>query len=632
MENLIGRSAAESQRIFPPLTPNLYQFDSQNSELTPDQRAARKLLDRGKQNFRPWEGLKNRHPDSATCAGRLLFNHRMAMQEELDGQFARADFFWHEFYQALRGLQEKPEFWDEVSQGISTEPGVVEMSAPEKVRQRLITEVFIDTHCAFYNGRVLQAEPITSDSRVLLHFGHLAQLVGWAQLHGEELRGIIGPPAELQIELCRKTGQWDRGIDAARLLVNHFPDSVDYQDKLAGLYFSSTLDGLSDTTSESQSLRDANKVQKGLERLQELFVAHPENLTVYELLGHLHHLRAIKLANGRQLSDALLEVQKAVTIYPTSIVFNETRGQLIEAMKNLRTRIDQVEQEIAGQYNATLSAEGQLLQREARRGFGAMNEYAESQEAKQIYDRFLIANAHQLWRTIGLEVPINDEKTGDWDDQSLRLFNAVTHVLNQSPATGSDIAAQWQALSQKDIFLASLDAEVIGAFLQDRLFGSEEEQKNEAESKSVDKTYVPPADPIILTTAPRRGRKSGEPVAYWLFSRQDTKLKVFAAAAAVILCLAATLWLRDVWYRRTRDSAFRVIVASKEQEQHLNTIEAAEAFLSHPPLTGSDGRENKVIRYYQEAILHWVTDQNGVGNPALTSHLNRYRQLVAQTN
>jgi hypothetical protein len=97
-----------------------------------------------------------------------------------------------------------------------------------------------------------------------------------------------------------------------------------------------------------------------------------------------------------------------------------------------------------------------------------------------------------------------------------------------------------------------------------------------------------------------------------------------------VFCLAGILWMRDAWYGRARDNAFRQIVASKERSQYLGVIEGAEAFLSHPRLGGADGREDKVIGYYREAIVLWAVDQNSVENAALTSRLNRYRQLMAQ--
>ena len=622
METMICRSDAQRRRNFPLPAPDLHQLDGERWGATPDERAALKLLELGKQHFSPRKGSWKRKPDAASRVGRLLFYHRMAMQEELAGQTDRADFFWRESYHELRALWKKNEVWEELSRTLSTEPGVIEMGDPAEMRRRLVDETLIDAHCAFYNGRTRQTESLTPDDRAFAHFGYLTELIEGLNLRGDDLRNVIGPPAELRLKFYSEARDWDRAIETAQLLIKHFPDAVGYQNKLAGLYFSSALDGMDGDSSASRAKHDIDKLLKGVARLQTLRAADPYNLTVYEMLGHLHHALAVKRAIADQLSDALLAAQKAVTFFPASTAFSETRGQLIESMKNLQEQMREVRARIAGQYNARLSAEGLRLQQEAERGFGPMNEYIESADAQETYSNFFIANARRLWQTIGLSVPADD-----WDDLSLRLLGAINQVFADPPATEAEVGSRWRTLAQPDDRLAALDAVAICAFLQKRLF-SPNDQNDQTESEPP--AYAQPADPPILTVNSRPGRKRAEPFGYWLFSRQDSGLKATAAGAVVALCLAGALWLRDASYGRVRDNAFQQIIASRERSQYLGVIDGAEAFLAHSPLGGADGREIKVIGYYNEAIARWAAGQNGMDDAVLTSRLNRYRQLMSK--
>jgi hypothetical protein len=622
MERMIGRSATRSQRVFPPIEANLYEAVAKGAGLTGDQCLARKLLDLGNRDLSLWERFRNNHRESTVRLARWLFHHRKALTEELAGQPERADFFWYEFYQDLPSLWRESSVWQEVSHTLSRELGLAETGDPAALQRRLMEEVLIDVHCGFYNGYLRDCKEIGPDSRAFVHFDYLLNLLDYAALSGDELRRLIGPAANLRVNTFRAAQAWDAAIKAAQLLTKHFPESIDDENQLARLHFEATLTKLSNREAARAQRRDADVALNGIRQLEQMMVSSPENATFYELIACLYHVRAIKLSNGRNLAEALEAIEKAVTYYPLNSAAHAARNQLIEAMGSLQAQMKEVIAQLAGKYNVRLNAEGLRLVREAQRGFGLMTNFAESEQAKLVYERFCVAHARQLWRAIGLSVPAGQPEDG-WNQRALGLLKAVTQVISNPPATAAGIAQRWQELKLADAALAQLDDRSVCAFLEHSVFRPDEEFTSQTHSDS-----PPPVAPPVLTTPLLVQILRGEPFGYWLFSRQGRGIKVLAAVAIILVCLATGLWMRETQHRRARDAAFGQLMEASEQGDFPRVIDNAVSFLSHPPLGHDDSRQNEVRGYYQEALVRWAITLRDADNPALAARLERYRQLV----
>lgn len=56
-----------------------------------------------------------------------------------------------------QALLNKPENWQTITLIVANKPGIKIMNDPVKLRQHLMNELFINTHCAFYNGLILKS-------------------------------------------------------------------------------------------------------------------------------------------------------------------------------------------------------------------------------------------------------------------------------------------------------------------------------------------------------------------------------------------------------------------------------------------------------------------------------------------
>jgi tetratricopeptide (TPR) repeat protein len=623
MNIMIARpGSGESPRVFPDIGPDLYESADAGAGRSPDERVARRLLALGLQGFSARERAKVRGLDGVGHLSRLLFHHRLAFQAELAGQTGRADFFWREFDARLGRLWPQARLWDEVRDAVR-EPGAEVMGDAAQLRRRLMHEVLLDTNCAFYNGRLREVETPAADDRLFAHSDRLVSLLEWADLGRADLRALLAPPAQLKIKACEAAGQFDRAAAAAGVLVAFLPDVTEYQNQLAGLHFAAALNNLSDGTDTTAALGDAGRLRPRIQALGKLHSAFPANLVVLRLLAHLHRVRAVRLANGGRLAEALEVVQRAATLDPSAEEIQETRQQLMQAMHELQEQVRLLERQVAATPNARLSGEGLKWQREARKGFGPMTEYADSAEAKQSVGQFRRTQARALWLAVGLPAP-----TEDWDARALALSAACAQLLNEPPGQEAQVAARWQEIAAGDALLSGLDQAAVSEYLRRRLFTTGEEDG--ADEAAARPDPPPPAAPPVLAAQAASGR-GGEPFAYWLLSGQNPWLKALAATAVVILLVAAALGGRESWYSRARDRAWREALAAKDQRRHGEVIAAAESFLSHPPLGGRDSREGRVIGFYQEALVRSALGAGGESDAALRARFDRYRRFVPES-
>lgn len=626
MLEMIASLAHNTSRVFPTISADFYNCPDTTTAPSPDQRVAHRLLALGQQNVGPWERLVKRKLDSTGRLGWLLFHHRSALQAELAGQTGRANFFWRELHEKVKDWCREPEFWEQIVTTFGTEPGAVVVCEPAALKQRFLCEVLFDTHCAFYNGQIQAAvaHDLALNDRAFAHVDYINDLLADVELNQAEWQGLIVPPIELRLRLYQQANQWDEAIHAGELLRKYFPADIKYQDQVTELYFARAVKGLSSEMSETKSLRAAGEMQPWLERLEALQRSCPDNLNLYQALGSLHHIHAIQLANGGDLTSALRAAQKAVTFAPKVEESEATRQQLIQSMENLKAHVQALELEIALTPGAYLNAEGQRLQRAAATGFSTMNQYANSAEAEQTTQSLSQAQAQSLWRRIGLAPP-----TDHADERAVRLLQTLGEFLDAPPATAPEIAPLWYDRASQDELLAELDHVAICAFLRRGLFA--EETPAPEPSEPAPERQPHPAPPLLMI-APSPRQQNAEPFGYWLLSGSNLKLKALAATALVVLLLAGVLSVRATWYQRSRENAWRQLIQAKEGHNVAAVLAAAEKFLSHPPLSGLDGRETKVLRYYQEALVQLALEPDSATANTLQTHFARYRQLAPPTH
>jgi hypothetical protein len=556
--------------------------------------------------------------DTGAGAARLLGLHKEALDSELAGAFIKADYFWQRFHAELKILVYRDDFWDELGRVVGWEPGGV--ADPEQLRARLVTEVFTETHLACYRGHARAAEQLPPDSRAFVHFDYVKKLLPWTGVSGDALVGLLREPLDAQLSSLGRVGRWADAFELCRMILKYAPGNVECQEKMGGVYFAWTVGSLKGDSGGAASRDDADTLETAIGHLEKIRAAVPHSLVVYEMLGRLHQLRSVKLANAGFLSAALVDAQKALSFCPGSEEAERGRGELAELMKSTQAQMREIEKKMEKQGGPKLNARGQLLRAEAARGFGPVNEYIESAEARATVEASLTARARTLWREIGLPTPPERH-----DELARSLLEAVGRVLEDATAGTQDIAASWRNAAASDAGLADIAGPKVCDYLRRRL-------SPEASQQNVPPASAPAGEVAVLPVPGARMSKRGEPFGYWLFSRENFGVKARAALAVLLLLFAGGLWAREAWARSTRDAAYRHIVEAADKRQYAEVLDGAESFLSHLPLASSDARKPRVLAYYEEALARFVIQQEGGGlSPSAAARVDHYRQLVAST-
>lgn len=671
---MIARSDSILQRIFPPIQPYLYRASSNLAELTPDQRAAQKIIALANRNFTRWERLVGWKLDSIGQIGRLLLQHRLAMEAELAAQWERADFFWNQVLIELKAFSRRHKVWQALASTISAdEPEVVVMSDRLQLRQRLVDELLIDTHFAFYNGLIRQIEKLSLKDRAFVHIDYIQKLFDLSDIPENRLLSMLAQPWQQQLNLCKEAGQWQQAIEICTKRLKYFPRYVHYQNELTEIHFLATLAKirtsirqgewlgidssiltsmcfypgsntknkphnkkkfnecikeeligefmgilillfisytflhtvlfssiiigtiffififfflglrlifedkkkadqsnyyavnnlknavktdstgfvkidsspkarkLSNLLLGNRELKEAKRIQSGINCLKKLSKDYRYNLRIFELLAELHHVQSIKLVNGGYLAEALFLIEKALTYNPYLQNASETRNKLTAIMKDLQFQVRSFESKIARQPDVKLTKKEKHLKAQAEKGFTLVNAYLKSPEAQVTADAVKVAQS-------GGKEPI------------------VTF-------------------------------------------------------------HTPPNSPLLTPISTKR-KPGADPFLTWLFSSQDIRLKSQAVVAIVLVVIAGTLTIQDLSALSVRNAAYQKILQAEQQQEILDIVKGAEEFFSKTPVVGKDGREQQVMQLYSEALVRWVAQQGEQLDAKTKVRIDRYQAVL----
>jgi hypothetical protein len=618
VNTLIARSSQAPQPVFPAVGPDLYRMEDEGDVLTPDQQVARMILSLANRDFSPIQRLAGWGLDGVGRVARLLHLHKLGMEAELAGKWQRADHFWGFVRDEMRDLADRMDLWQEVVQALANRLRLFVLNDPVQLRQRLVHEVFVDVHCAFYNGYLQAADSLKWKSRAFVHLDCIRGLLAFAPVSRENLQTVLAPAMETWIRLCEEAQQWDRAQELCSDLLGYLPDVEEYQDWLARLHLASTLARVKKAKSPKASLKNAKSLQESIGRMEQMRQDYPYSLAVFEALGHLHHQRAINLANGRHLSEAILSAQKAVAYNPMLEQAQETRDALVQTMQRLQAQMQQVQANLARRPRSRLTEEGAHLLKEASRGFSPAVEFLKSGEV-EVTQAFYAVQGRRLWRDIGLAEPPDR-----WDERSRALLVGLSQVLRQPPDHRQGVAAAWKQVAAENQDLADLDAVPICAYLTRRLFedGPAPIQEPPAPARAT------PQKPPAMTRVSRQRRRGGEPFAFWLFSNQDKRIKVQAVVAVILVLLVGWLVVRDLSVRAARDTAYAQIVEAAGNQDPLGIIEGAEIYFTNKPLSGRDRRDEQVQALYTEAFVRWFVGLEGEPDADAQTRIERYQALI----
>ncbi|MEO8410205.1 MAG: hypothetical protein ABI478_06510 [Propionivibrio sp.] len=170
--------------------------------------------------------------------GRLLFVHRLALEAECAGAIKRADFLWREMHVYLARLWSDQSVW--VSAAIPASGAASTPTSGIDARDCLLRELFVDTHCAFYNARVTKNVPLDAHDRAFAHSDWLAALVvGIAAIAESDADPLLAPAARLRIEAFKRENRLGEAVLACESVLRYLPLSLEFQDELVDLIASS---------------------------------------------------------------------------------------------------------------------------------------------------------------------------------------------------------------------------------------------------------------------------------------------------------------------------------------------------------------------------------------------------------
>jgi tetratricopeptide (TPR) repeat protein len=625
------------ERVFPIISANIYELSSKKSGLVADQKAARNILQLANESLSPWQNLTGLGLDSKGQLGHLLLQHKLALEAELSSKWQRADFFWNQVQIELKTLLEKAEFWEDISRFIANIPDVQIMNKPAEIRQRLLHELFSDTHCAFYNGLIRNVQKAAWNERAFVHINYIQKLLELSVVSGEEVKNLLGEAWQTRINAYKEAKKWRQAISYCQERLKWLPYNSDFQAELVEVHYLENLAKCSEAQTSSQHSQNAKTLQRGIQKLEKYLKQYPYNLIIFQLLGNSYYLRAVSLQHNSRLSESLLSIQKAIAYNPLGAKAYKKRSELMERMTQLQERANQLLVNI--RHNGTqLNHQELKLQAEAKKGFGRMNIYIDSDEAKAMANGFKVAEAVYLWHRIGLLEPHNawvesaigvmgtpDGKTKPSHTNNsikiaLLLKDTVSYILQHPPKSASEVIIAWQREVETKPVLAELDNARICIYLEHSLF------------EKGDRVLVTPPTghsepPQLLRPISTQLKMSTEPFIPWMLSSQDKRIKIQAIAATVLAITTGCIVMRERAIVAKRENAYQTILAAKQVGNDEAVLKASKEFFNNTSVLKNDERISQILEIYEESLVRWFPQQPEGIKPENNEYLELYKQL-----
>ena len=298
MRQTLNRPSASPGRVFPQVEHFLSAGTPSGGAATPsaDAAVAGGLLALG----RAGDGLVGRAMPWAAGAkarvGAILVAHRRGLGAEAAGRWRRADFFWQRTRDAVRRVAGNRAAWAAVAKAVGA-PGAKVLDDADRLRQRVVDEVLIDTHLALYNGYRTAADGKGGKGaaglggragldRALAHVRYAAALVPYSSWPAAEAAAVLGMPLLESAESHEQAGRWAEAEAAAEEALALHPSNVAAQDRVVRIRFRAALAGLGNSTAEHVNRAEAVALGSHLDKLDRFRRRFPDNRDVYDALAN----------------------------------------------------------------------------------------------------------------------------------------------------------------------------------------------------------------------------------------------------------------------------------------------------------------------------------------------------------
>jgi len=327
----ILRRSDYSERLFPPPAQDVKSIDT-------NQYAAAVLMTTGDaQNLSFLNRIAGLRLNRTQWLMQLLHLRRQAMAAEAEGRQETADFFFREIMLKLKRAPEPHAMWSDLVQNIAAGGGKQSVTA-SKLYRATINELFVDVHCALYNAYSARSAEPSVDSRQFAHLAHIKNLLILSCAPEETQRELIGPGLRDQAIAALRQGSLRACSDSVEELLKRFPADREYSETGATILFECALKALSNAKDDGSARADAARLDGSTRRMDRFCQERPDCGHAFALAGRLHHVRAVKLANGDLVAEALVEIEQAVAYCPEWEEAKQARAQIEELLKALTTK------------------------------------------------------------------------------------------------------------------------------------------------------------------------------------------------------------------------------------------------------------------------------------------------------
>ncbi len=587
MPALIGRTNTQP-RIFMFGNTGPYGALTDVQSWTPDQVAAKQILRLAVKPLNKAQQYLRWGLAPVDRIAYLLSLHYKALEAERASQWDRADFYWKDFYLEFPTVLGMKAVWDALAGMASRIDGTQWMVSTEAIRQRLVNEVFIDTHCAFYNTFALN-----QSSRIAVHIQYIQQLSKYSNTSQDDYSTLYGVMLESVAMRETKDRSFDdlgRSLHACDALLAKYPDSLLYQEQFTRLFIARSSAGLLNSASQSSYERDANFLRKANEQMDSVLHQHPDGYDFYQAQGVTYHLRAIKQANAGNIADALLNIQKALVYSPGSIDASHTAQELVKTMKQYQASWETIQRSL--RFNQRLTEKGIKIRTEAVLGFGPMNAFAESIEYASIRNRQIVAQQRTIWRRVGLPIPAEG-----WNEIAETLIKALSSAISPPPSDKAELPDRWKIVSQNYPELQTIDTRLIFSFLEERIFGSTTKRDHQLEG-------VNPTQAVKIQLASVIVKRTREPLVGWILSRQDRSTKAYFFAMAMLIPIVAACLLFTAVSPRL--AAYFDFVDAARQKSPSAIIAHVDAYNAKWPLSCNSARDSQMSQWYRDSYHNLI--------------------------
>jgi hypothetical protein len=426
----------------------------------------------------------------------MLIFHRLALEAELAGRTARADFFWRQSRRLHLALANQPEVWKPFLDS--------QAPAPEQIASAVTIELFIDTHLAFARGYLETESAPVAGNRAFAHLDHARALIDSAAVRdparlqilldlsllqvaalGEKRGGHSGfstvpPPNGFSRRMAGEASHSSATVPSFSLpsrpgfsrerydtnalvgdLLRRYPGETRVQNCAVEAILAEAFSQQRTGTTQKDYLANAATLAGSLYRLKKLRGDFPHNISIFEAIAELHLLRARILAAAGQLAEALGDVQASLVYQPgpdwsKAQEAEQYRAELETEMQRLRVQASTPESELDPPSRRQL----ERIRTQAAKGFRLMDSFKHSDEARSAEEDLPVARGRQIWETIGLP-PLERE-----DYRPLALLDALDAIQHSLPASAAELAAAWERVSCDNPHLASLDRERVQTWLR----------------------------------------------------------------------------------------------------------------------------------------------------------------------